>query len=851
LGSAAATRGRSILLCLAAGLATSGLIASPGVATAATGTVSNYPTPGSLAPTSIASGPDGNLWFVSYSSSAVGRITPKGVVTLFKDATIAGPTAITAGPNGEMWFTNADNNTIAEIYTAATSGSAATAFTATNAGDISGPTAITVGPDGNVWFTNAGNNTIGRITEAGVTSHYAGNPGVINDPEGIAAGPDGMVWFTNRGNDTVDAVNTAMSGINIFSSGDPSAISSPESITRGPDDAMWITNAGSPTISRIPVNASITTYSGGAITSPRGITQGPDGALWFANSATNTIGRITRSGVSTAFPGYGISAPYAVAFGPGNALWFTNAGNNSIGRITTGATTGAVSMFGPPLTSYHAIARGRAGSLWVTDPVGGTMTWLNALGVTNLGLLGAYPGAWALGTGRAFWDVWASIRPGTAMRCDSVGHSCIYDVNPAFSAINGVAEGPDGAAWFTRNAAIGRWALPNGPPEFNTFTSSKVNGANGITAAPDGNLWFANTTGSTIGRITMTGAITTYASTAIYAPFAIVAGPDGALWFTSYGNSRIGRITTSGSIKTFTSPSIMAPQGIAVGPDGALWFANGGSGRIGRITTSGVVTSYPNPFGATSIIDITRGPDGAMWYVTAGPARIGRIVVTHDTAAPTTTGLRASIPSGTALVGSSVPVRVAWKGADTGGSGIDRYELGQQVNSASWTVLGRNYTSGSASVLLAPGKTYRFRTRGVDVAGNVGSMTYGPGSALRLVQEAASSITYSSGWHAAPSFDFSGGGAKYATKAGTSATYSFTGRSVALVSTLSYNRGKARVYVDGSLAATIDLYSATDTFRRIVWSKAWSSSATHKVKVVVVGTAGRPRVDIDAFAILG
>jgi hypothetical protein len=46
----------------------------------------------------------------------------------------------------------------------------------------------------------------------------------------------------------------------------------------------------------------------------------------------------------------------------------------------------------------------------------------------------------------------------------------------------------------------------------------------------------------------------------------------------------------------------------------------------------------------------------------------------------------------------------------------------------------------------------------------------------------------------------------------------------------------------------VSLYASSTSLRRIVF--AWSSStqATHTIKVVVSGTAGHPRVDVDAFA---
>jgi hypothetical protein len=36
----------------------------------------------------------------------------------------------------------------------------------------------------------------------------------------------------------------------------------------------------------------------------------------------------------------------------------------------------------------------------------------------------------------------------------------------------------------------------------------------------------------------------------------------------------------------------------------------------------------------------------------------------------------------------------------------------------------------------------------------------------------------------------------------------------------------------------------------VVFSASWSTNGVHSVKLVVVGTAGRPRVEVDAFPIL-
>jgi hypothetical protein len=48
----------------------------------------------------------------------------------------------------------------------------------------------------------------------------------------------------------------------------------------------------------------------------------------------------------------------------------------------------------------------------------------------------------------------------------------------------------------------------------------------------------------------------------------------------------------------------------------------------------------------------------------------------------------------------------------------------------------------------------------------------------------------------------------------------------------------------------MSLYSATEASKRIVYAYTWGANAAHTIKVVVVGTVGHPRIDVDAFGLL-
>jgi hypothetical protein len=62
-------------------------------------------------------------------------------------------------------------------------------------------------------------------------------------------------------------------------------------------------------------------------------------------------------------------------------------------------------------------------------------------------------------------------------------------------------------------------------------------------------------------------------------------------------------------------------------------------------------------------------------------------------------------------------------------------------------------------------------------------------------------------------------------------------------------RGKAAVYVDGVYVKTVDLYASSYRWA-VVYQKTWSTLGTHTIRVKVLGTSGRPYVDIDGFGIL-
>jgi hypothetical protein len=220
--------------------------------------------------------------------------------------------------------------------------------------------------------------------------------------------------------------------------------------------------------------------------------------------------------------------------------------------------------------------------------------------------------------------------------------------------------------------------------------------------------------------------------------------------------------------------------------------------------------------------------------------------VTTDAIAPTPTAPQHTLAAAN-LGGGLLPVRLATSATDP--SGIRGYELSQQTDGGPWAT---PVASSAASLFrnLASGHTYRFRARATDKSGNTGPWTYGIAFRLTGIQQTSSAIHYTGTWGTlTSSTSWWGGSAKTSTTAGSTATYRFTGRSFAWVGLTSPTRGKARVYVDGVLRATVDLYSAATVKQRILWSVNYATSAARTVRIQVLGTAGRPRVEVDGFIV--
>ena len=125
-----------------------------------------------------------------------------------------------------------------------------------------------------------------------------------------------------------------------------------------------------------------------------------------------------------------------------------------------------------------------------------------------------------------------------------------------------------------------------------------------------------------------------------------------------------------------------------------------------------------------------------------------------------------------------------------------------------------------------------------------------PTTSVHRYSETSTKITYSGTWRIAGYSGYAGGAAKYATKAGATASFAFSGSKVVWYGPVGPTRGKAKVLVDGTYLKTVNLYASSFRARKAVFSKTWSAAGAHTLVIEVVGTAGHPYVAIDGFTVV-
>ncbi len=176
-----------------------------------------------------------------------------------------------------------------------------------------------------------------------------------------------------------------------------------------------------------------------------------------------------------------------------------------------------------------------------------------------------------------------------------------------------------------------------------------------------------------------------------------------------------------------------------------------------------------------------------------------------------------------------------------------KYQVQVSVNGGSYsTVTLSSATATSVNRTLTTNKTYRFRVRATDRQGNVSSYVYGPTFKPARIQNTSSSVVYTGSWHTSSNSKALGGSHRYTGSTSAGARYTGSMRDVAWIATKTTASGSAQVWIDGVLAATVNLRVSSNGYHRLIFSRHFSSLGTHTIEIRPIGGG---RVYLDAFTV--
>lgn len=126
-------------------------------------------------------------------------------------------------------------------------------------------------------------------------------------------------------------------------------------------------------------------------------------------------------------------------------------------------------------------------------------------------------------------------------------------------------------------------------------------------------------------------------------------------------------------------------------------------------------------------------------------------------------------------------------------------------------------------------------------------------SAPVIYQEDDPAVSVEGFWAVERYEEASGGGILVALDAGNRLHFTFQGRQVKLIVARYWSCGNARLYIDGELMATVNLYISVPSFRSVELSVPGLKYGTHVLTVEVAGS-GNPEsefnfVNVDAFEV--
>ena len=192
---------------------------------------------------------------------------------------------------------------------------------------------------------------------------------------------------------------------------------------------------------------------------------------------------------------------------------------------------------------------------------------------------------------------------------------------------------------------------------------------------------------------------------------------------------------------------------------------------------------------------------------------------------------------------SGIPIRISWVTSEVGA-----YEMQRQVDGGGWSPMSYDISSKQLVLGHSSKHSYRYRIRMRDWAGNDSDWTYSTRFKPAHYLETKKAVKYHGAWQHVIYV-----GSPFVTArsgvGGAYATFTFKGKGIAWESIRGPKRGRVTVSIDGKVVKTVDLKAKSYKWA-VAYSRTWAKVGTHTIKIKVVGTKGRPNIDIDGFGVL-
>lgn len=332
--------------------------------------------------------------------------------------------------------------------------------------------------------------------------------------------------------------------------------------------------------------------------------------------------------------------------------------------------------------------------------------------------------------------------------------------------------------------------------------------------------------------------------------------------FHAYGSAVLPRLQFSPRAIDFGTVAVgtVVSDGVTItnqGPPVALGLSAISPLALPFAAVGGVCPS-PLPRGASCVLSFAFAPTlpgpaiGTFAATISGTVFAVNLSGVGASPNPSVLFTQVRIRSGYALSGSKVPVLLRWVGTPGfQGAQIASYQLARSIDSkVTWAPFGAATTSASTGDFVPAGGTIAYAVMATDGDGKPSTPSTTANYKMSLFQEAAGTAVYKGTWSKVTYSKLSGGHSKVATAKNASVAFTAKATGIGIVATRGPGYGKANVYLDGKFMATIDLKKSVKQYKVIVWSTGWLSMANHTVKLVVLGTPGRPKVEIDGFVAL-